>query len=177
MTISSLNTAAAAPIPLGISTPGNTTAAQGFLSQYVADTNTTPHQKQFVQMCSNSGVSEASLQALLLQQVDTINVFSALHTEDVDSMGLGLGQTRLLQSLLLGTQSGVKQQVQPPTAWNHAPYGLTEPLLANTTASAGHKQSHPPFTECFECSCLICRDPQAPGSRSLRREDLLPLCA
>ncbi len=60
-----------------------------------------PKQKTFEEQAKEAGIKEETLTTLKENEVDTVAVMLTLRPEDCRTLGLKLGQTRLLEAWLL----------------------------------------------------------------------------
>ena len=88
---------------------------------------------EFLQLCISNGVTQQAMQILLNNGVNSITILTVLKDGDLENLGLGLGQLRLIQAIhSLATPSTASTVHPPPTTPHHN--------TANAgTSDTGHK--------------------------------------
>ena len=114
----------------------------------------TPTQIHFAQLCIDYGISQNTLETLFSEQVDTVNVFCALQPDDLDGIGVSLGQKRLLQRLLAELQERIKLQVQAQVTASNTPQGPSEPHAVNPHVSSPANHMQPALNNESNTPCL-----------------------
>ena len=90
-------------------------------------------QAAFLQICNSYGVSQGAVQSLITSGINSVTVLCMLQPGDLESLGLPLGQLRLLQGVVAAISPQVVQGTSTKSATPQGP-ATTEPPKTGPTS-------------------------------------------